>query len=114
MENPKPKIYDLEDRTFKFAQSVRRYISNLPKNTNTIEDGKQVIRSSGSIGANYIEANDSFSSKDRILRLKISKKEARETVYWLKLLNAPEELIQEARELSLILATIIDKVSAKK
>jgi len=113
MENSKVKKYDLEDRTFEFARSVREYCSRLPKNTHNYEDGKQVIRSSGSVGANYIEANDSFSSKDRILRLKIAKKEARESEYWLKLLKAPVELIQESKELSLILATIIDKLSKK-
>ncbi len=114
MANPKDKNYDLEDRTFLFARAVREFVGALPKNIANIEDGKQVVRSSGSVGANYIEANDSFSAKDRLLRLKIAKKEARESEYWLKLLDAPEVLVQESRELSYILASIINKLSAKK
>ena len=55
--NNKPK-YDLEERTFQFAKSVRKVIKTLPKTIANIEDGKQVVRSSGSTGANYIEANE--------------------------------------------------------
>ncbi|NOX97342.1 MAG: four helix bundle protein, partial [Nitrospirae bacterium] len=55
------KRYDLEDRTLKFARGVRTFVRKLPKTTGNIEDGKQVIRSSGSVGANYIEANESLS-----------------------------------------------------
>lgn len=51
------KIFDLEERTFQFTKAVVLFIKKLPKNTSNIEYGKQVIRSSGSIGANYIEAN---------------------------------------------------------
>ena len=61
MENPKQ--YDLEDRTFKFAKRVRTLVKKLTKTIGNIEDGKQVIRSSGSVGANYIEANESLSKK---------------------------------------------------
>ncbi|WP_244307403.1 four helix bundle protein [Flavobacterium fluviatile] len=52
-----------------------------------IEDGKQLIRSSGSIGANYIEANEKLGDKDLIFRLKIARKEAKESKFWLQLLN---------------------------
>ncbi len=79
------KHYDLEDRTFVFAKNVRLYVSQLPKNSLNLEDGKQVIRSSGSIGANYIEANESLSKKDFVMRIKICRKEAKETCYWLRL-----------------------------
>ena len=73
--------YDLEDRTFQFAKSVRMIIKTLPKTLANIEDSKQVVKSSGSIGANYIEANEALSKKDFLMRVKISRKEAKETTY---------------------------------
>jgi four helix bundle protein len=60
--------YDLEDRTFSFTQKVIRYVDSLPKRTSSFEIGKQLVRSAGSVGANYIEANESLSKKDFIMR----------------------------------------------
>ncbi len=113
------KPYDLEERTFLFAKDCRLYIQKLPRTISNIEDGKQVIRSSGSIGANYIEANEKLGDKDFSYRLKISRKEAKETKYWLRLLQElnpeykeiSEELIYEVEELRKILSTIISKTS---
>jgi four helix bundle protein len=113
MENP--KLYDLEDRTFKFARQVREFVSKLNKNIATIEDCKQVIRSSGSVGANYIEANEALSKKDFVMRIKICRKEAKESGYWLKLINSPElqneklALEREAVELTNIFGAILRK-----
>jgi hypothetical protein len=53
-EYQNPKQFDLEDRTFLFAKRVRKFIKELPKTLANIEDGKQLIKSSGSIGANYL------------------------------------------------------------
>ncbi|PCJ27176.1 MAG: four helix bundle protein [Flavobacteriales bacterium] len=112
------KPYDLEERTFQFAKDVRVFIKTLEKTIANIEDAKQVVRSSGSVGANYIEANESFSKKDFIFRIKISRKEAKESVYWLRLINETnelsnskmaEELIQESTELKKILSAILEK-----
>lgn len=103
------KTYDLEERTFAFAKQVRAYVRTLPKTLPATEDARQVVRSSGSIGANYIEANESLSRKDFALRVKISRKEAKETVYWLRLLNAPQELIQEGTEIMKIFGAIVSK-----
>lgn len=117
-ELKKTKQYDLEDRTFDFAKRVRAFIRLLPKTISSIEDGKQLMRSSGSVGANYIKANESFSKKDFILRVKISRKEAKESRYWLKLIeirNTPElekereDLIKEVTELMNIFGAIIRK-----
>ncbi len=77
-QNTKP-MYDLEERTFEFAKSVRLFVKNLPRTISTIEDGKQLIKSSGSVGANYLEANEALSKKDFLMRIKISRKEAKET-----------------------------------
>ena len=117
-QNSKNKTYDLEERTFQFAKEVRLFIKTLEKTIENIEDIKQVVRSSGSVGANYIEANESLSKKDFIFRMKISRKESKESIYWLKLLNETnelqnkkviEKLIQEATELKKILSAIIEK-----
>ena len=79
------KQYTLEERTFKFAKRVRALVRGLSKTVSNIEDGKQLIRSSGSAGANYIEACEAISKKDELHRLKISRKEAKESQYWLRL-----------------------------
>jgi len=73
------KPYNLEERTFLFAKNCRVYIRMLSKITSNIEDGKQLVRSSGSVGANYIEANEKLGDKNFKFRLKISRKEAKES-----------------------------------
>ena len=113
-----PKQYDLEDRTFEFAKKVRIFVKKLRKTIANIEDGKQVIKSSGSVGANYIEANESLSKKDFIMRIKICRKEAKESRYWLRLIDTNDEpeqeterkyLIKEAGELMNIFGAILQK-----
>ena len=85
------KQYDLEERTLKFARRVRAFVKLLPKTTANLEDGKQLIKASGSIGANYIEANEALSKKDFIVRIKICRKEAKESRYWLRLIETFDE-----------------------
>ena len=65
----KKSIYDLEERSFQFAKDVRLFIKNLDRSIANNEDAKQVVRSSGSVGSNYIEANESLSKKDFIYRV---------------------------------------------
>ncbi|MBK5212937.1 MAG: four helix bundle protein [Flavobacteriaceae bacterium] len=108
--------YDLEERTFKFASECREMIRSLNYSMANIEDGKQLIRSSGSVGANYIEANEKLCEKDFVFRLKIARKEAKESRYWLRLLktgnheiNEMDKLINESEELRKILSAIIKK-----
>lgn len=112
------KPYDLEERTFQFAKAVRIFIKTLPKTIANIDDGKQLIRASASVGANYIEANESLSKKDFLLRMKISRKEAKESVYWLRLIyetnnlmngNDAQMLMREAIELKKIFSSIVEK-----
>ena len=112
------KQYDLEDRTYLFAKHCRDFISRLPKMTVNFEYGKQLARSAGSQAANYIEANESISRKDFLLRLKICRKEAKESRLWLRLAEAgndtagnkiKNELIQEAMELTCIFGAILEK-----
>lgn len=111
-------LYDLEERTFQFAKAVRLFVKKLAKTIANIEDGKQLIRVSGSVGANYREANESLSKKDFLMRIKISRKEVKESDYWLRLIkesnnlkNVEEarSLIQETNELKKILSSILEK-----
>ena len=69
------KQYDLEERTLRFAKEVIEFTKNLPKTIANVEIIKQLIRSSGSVGANYIEANEALSKRDFLMRIKICRKE---------------------------------------
>src|SRR3989344_5366554 len=112
------KQYDLEERTLEFARRTRIFVKILLRTISNIEDAKQLVRSSGSVGANYIEANEALSKKDFVLRSKICRKEAKESKYWLLLvdtnsnINLDKErkaLVQEADELTKIFGAIIRK-----
>jgi four helix bundle protein len=109
------KQYNLEERTIEFAKRIREFVKKLPKTISNIEDIKQLIKSSGSVGANYIEANEALSKKDFVMRIKICRKESKESRYWLKLLdtkdhltleNERQELIKESTELMNIFGSI--------
>lgn len=113
------KTYDLEERTLQFSKTLIVLCKKLPRNTININLVDQCIRSGTSIGANYREANDALGSKDFIFRCKISRKEAKETVYWLELLIEANNdykgdikpLLNECLELRNILSAIITKAS---
>jgi len=108
---------NLEERTLEFAKKVIFLCKSLPKNTINFEFIKQIIRSASSIGANYREANEALGKKDFTHRLRISRKEAKETTYWLELIleanpefrQKLEILIIETRELRNIISAIIEK-----
>ena len=117
------KKYDLEERTYKFAKQCRGFVKKLPRTIANIEDGKQLVRSSGSTAANYIEANEALSRKDFIFRIKICRKEAKESRLWLRLSDIGnnqnieierKELIQEATELMKIFGSIVENDKKKK
>jgi len=111
------KTFDLEDRTLEFTKKCLDLCKLLPNTLENIEHKKQLIKSSGSTGANYREANEAISKKDFLLRIKICRKEAKESNYWLKLILHCNQnfkqiilpLIQESLELVKIFSSIIDK-----
>lgn len=116
---------DLEQRTSDFAVSVRVFIKSLPRTLTNYEDVRQLIKSSGSVGANYIEANEALNKRDRVMRLKISRKEAKETAFWISTIlksndlspavtQSGESLFKEANELKNILSAIIIKTETKE
>lgn len=108
-KTPPGRRYDLEDRTYEFARRVRALVKALPRTIGNAEDAQRAIRASASIGANYIEANEALGKKDSLMRLRISRKEAKERRSFLRLLdpgNKPgvkterDALVKEAGELA--------------
>jgi len=116
-DNKISKQYDLEERTYKFARDCRYLVRQVKKNLISFEDGKQLVRSSGSVAANYIEANEALTKKDFVYRIKICLKESKESQLWLRLLVSEElkledlrkRLLQEAVELRKIFSSILSK-----
>lgn len=117
-ETNNTKQYDLEGRTFKFAKRVIEFCRKLKRTIENLKLIDQVVRAAGSVGANYIEANEALSKKDFVMRIKISRKESKESKYWLRLivetnnLENDEEgkfLIQEAFEFVKIFNSILTK-----
>jgi len=120
-ENQNSKRYDLEERTHSFAKRVRAFVKTLPKTLSNLEDAKQLIKASGSVGANYIEANEALSKRDFRMRIKICRKESKERCYWLRLMDTGnkaekaevdkerEQLVQESTELMNIFGAILRK-----
>ena len=110
-------IFDLEQRTTKFAKSVIELCKNLSRNPINDRLIHQVIGSAGSIGGNYREANDSLGKKDFLHRMRISRREAKETIFWLDLISEANKhkvkeintLITEATELKKIFSAILNK-----
>lgn len=115
-DGAKPR--DLEDRTFKFAQSARTFVKQLPRTVSNTEDVRQLVRASGSVAANWIEADEALSKKDFIMRAKICRKESKESRLFLRLIDTGlnktnvtrrDALAAEARELTLIFSAITSK-----
>ena len=111
-----PKHYDLEERTLEFAKNSRVFVRRLPRTISNIEDVKQFVRASGSLGANYIEANKAIGKKDFVMKIKICRREAKESRYWLRLLDIDGKLeteharlLNEAEELMKIFGAIVRK-----
>jgi four helix bundle protein len=109
--------FDLEERTAKFGEAIIRFLKQLPKDAVTVPLVKQLVRSATSIGANYCEADDAQTNKEFRYRISVCRKEARETMYWLRMIAAAAEQHratarthwQEAKELNLIFSSILRK-----
>lgn len=114
----KQRLYDLEERTQTFAKQCRQFSKQLPRTTENIEDRKQLTRASGSIFANYIEANEAVSKKDFFYRICVCRKEAKESRGWLTLCDCGDDyqlntfrqnLVREGTELMKIFGSIASK-----
>ena len=110
------KQYDLEDRTLEYGKRIIHLCKALPNNTVNFKLIDQIMRSGTSIGANYREANETETKKDFKYRIRICRKEGKETTYWLNLIIEanPEfkerilPLLQETTELVKIFAKILE------
>jgi four helix bundle protein len=120
MQAGENKKYDLEERTEKFSLQVRDFCIRLKKDIINIEYIKQLIRSAGSIAANYLEANENLGEKDLKMRIKICRKESKESMLWLKhvlvyevetLETERKILLQETTELEKIFGAILRKLN---
>lgn len=117
--NRSTKPFDLEERTFIFAKESMKFVKSLPKTIVNSEIGRQLIRSSGSVGANYIEAREALSKKDFAMRIKICRKEVKESNYWLRLVEVEgdaldsirNDLIDESSELLKIFSASLEKLA---
>jgi four helix bundle protein len=116
----KEKPYDLEERKYAFALEIRLFLRNTQWDPVSWPDIKQLLRSSGSVAANYVESLEAISHEDCVYRLRICKKEARESGMWLRLISdsnpidesihrSLDDLISETSELVKIFVTIIRK-----
>ena len=113
--------YELEERVEKFGESIIDLVKKVKITITTEPIIKQLIRSGTSVGANYFEANGASSRKDFINKVYISKKEAKETQHWLRMISRVEGMIKveartlykEAQELGIIFSTIITKTKNK-
>lgn len=111
---------ELEDRVYVFAKRVRDFSGKLKWDVINIEYIRQIIRASGSVSANYIEASDDLGKADEKMKLKISRREAKESEYWLQMVltygndtmeKERNDLIDEAGQIRKILSSIINKLS---
>jgi four helix bundle protein len=117
LNSKNPKKYDLEDRTLEFGKKIIGLVKLLPRSTINITLGSQLARSGTSLGANYREANETETKKDFSFRIRICRKEGKETIYWLQLLEEANPLLktqiapllQETTELVKIFAAILEK-----
>ncbi len=110
------KPYDIRERTFLFSVSVIKWVRTLPRDLGTQIAARQLVESATSVGANVEEADGAGTTKDRVNKWTISRKEAREARYWIRVIcaasaDSPEgrALEQESTELINILSTLINR-----
>ena len=114
------KEYDIKDRTFKFAQRVLEIVVLLPKISECEIIKIQLTKAGTSVGANVEEADGALSKKDFINKMGIARREAKESIYWLRLISGRyidegklTSDIKEANEIKNILSSIIDNTKRK-
>lgn len=115
-----PKKYDLEERTEVFSLQVRDLCLNLKRDIINKEYIIQLVRAAGSVAANYIEANEHLGPNDLKMRIRICRKESKESQLWLKHILTYEDevlnirrmkLLKEATELENIFGAILRKLN---
>ena len=120
MAKDKPEA--IKERAFRFALMIISLVESLPDTISAKTIGKQLIRSGTSIGANVEEATAAHTKNDFIYRMGVALREARETFYWLRLLDASRVLeqrplanvLQESDEITRILGAIVSSARGKR
>ncbi len=113
---------NIQERTFEFSVRIIRLVDRLPRTTAGIQIGRQLVASGTSVGANMQEADGAESKTDFIHKVGIALKEAQESHYWLRLIDATllqndsevKSLVQEAYEISRIIGAIKRKARLNK
>lgn len=115
--------FDLEDRMLRFATDTRDFLHTISTTPANKIYSDQLLRSSSSVGANYIEGNDAIGEKDFLVKIRTSRREAKESRYWLRLLEIEDQnvlrneharLIDEAEQLTRILSAIASKIQLRQ
>lgn len=115
--------YDLLERTEKFSLHIRGFCVKQKQDIVNREYIIQLVRSAGSVAANYIEANENLGDKDLKFRIKVCRKESKESQLWLKHIltygNEDDEktrllLLQESFELERIFGSILKKLETRQ
>ena len=120
MSSSQDKSRQFEERTQDFALEIILFTKKVPKSVENEVIVKQLIRSSSSVGANYVEANNASSKQDFRNKIFIAKKEAAESRYWLQLLSKANSsldvanLIDESSQLLFILQKIVSTLKNGK
>ncbi len=115
------QAYDIDDRVFRFGVNVVKFVRTFTRTLDSIEIGRQLMRSGTSVGANMEEADGAASRRDFVYKVGVSRKEARESRYWIRLCLAADIgekeqgkiLPQESDEIVRILSGIITSAESK-
>jgi len=114
MSNRVNSFNELENRCLEFSLNVKSFCSDVKQDMIHQDYILHVIRSSAAIGSNIIEANEKLGEDNLIHKMKIARKESKETIYWLHHFDETEErdfLLDEVDQLRKILSSIISKLS---
>jgi len=111
--------FDIRERTFLFGVRIVKFVRTLPKDVAGVEVARQLLRAGTSVGANVEEADGAESKRDKIHKLSIVRKEAKESRYWLRIVKEAElsasaevdELIAESLEIAKILSSMINNLA---
>jgi four helix bundle protein len=111
---PHTPVSDLGERTALFGEAVVKFAKGIPQGPVNNRLISQLVGAATSIGANYCEADDSISGKEFKQKIGLSRKESKETMFFLRMIAAAEETLapdarslwREAKELNLIFGTI--------
>ena len=119
MAQRKDVPFDIRERTFLFGVRIVKFVRTMPRDVASVELARQLIRAGTSVGANVEEADGAESSRDKVHKWSIARKEAKEARHWLRTIKEAEiaasdelgYLIGESLEIVRILSALINKLN---